>query len=250
MKKILVILYILIYSLQAMASGEKQFLMANQLYQKANYDSALMIYSQLIQAGYKDDVLYFNIGNAYFKERDFPRALVYFEKALLLKPNNTDYQFNADYTRSLTGDKMAVLEEHVFKKWFLQMRSLFTYNQWSAASVIAFILSLVLAGIYLFSRNIIIKKAGFITAILLFIISVSTIQFAIGSYRYANNSKTAIIITPTVNAKSSPDISGTDLFVLHQGTKVEKIQHIGMWVEIKIPDGSKGWVEAMHFMEI
>ena len=58
------------------------------------------------------------------------------------------------------------------------------------------------------------------------------------------DSHKAIISSPLVNGKSSPDNSGTDLFVLHEGTKVSIEDEVGEWLEIRLSDGNIGWVQV------
>ena len=51
-------------------------------------------------------------------------------------------------------------------------------------------------------------------------------------------------MTPTITVKSSPSSSGVDLFVLHEGTKVEIMDKADNWDKIKIADGSVGWMPS------
>ena len=85
---------------------------------------------------------------------------------------------------------------------------------------------------------------SFWLGVLLFVLSLCSFLFAYQNYQTLNNNSAAIIFAPTVTVKSSPDEKSIDLFVLHEGTKVQIIDNIGVWYEIRISNGSIGWLPS------
>jgi SH3-like domain-containing protein len=83
---------------------------------------------------------------------------------------------------------------------------------------------------------------GFWLAILLIILSLTSLAFTKRNKSLVYDSHKAIITTPMVSGKSSPDKSGNDIFVLHEGTKITVEDKVGEWLEIRLSDGNKGWV--------
>ena len=67
---------------------------------------------------------------------------------------------------------------------------------------------------------------------------------------YLNNELDAIVFTPTVNIKSSPDENSKDIFVLHEGTKISLLDVVGDWQEIRISNGSIGWIKTSDIKKI
>jgi uncharacterized protein YgiM (DUF1202 family) len=115
---------------------------------------------------------------------------------------------------------------------------------WARISLAAFILFLLLFSLYIYSSRYRYKVIGFWIAILMLFISIASVSFSIRSRSLVYNNNKAIIFSPQVNGKSSPDNSGTDLFILHEGTKVTVEDEVGDWYEIRLSDGNKGWVPS------
>ncbi|MEA3318202.1 MAG: SH3 domain-containing protein, partial [Bacteroidota bacterium] len=162
---------------------------------------------------------------------------------LQLDPGNDDIQYNLQIANKLVVDKIEVLPEFILKTWLRKFTNLFSSNFWAVVSISSFILMLIFFAAYFFTSKINIKKLSFWFGILLF--SISTFAF-ISSLKQQKNiitNNSAIIFTPSVTTKSSPDDSGTDLFLVHEGTKVNINDKVGEWIEIKLSDGNKGWVK-------
>jgi tetratricopeptide (TPR) repeat protein len=213
-------------------------------YTASNYKEALNEWMDIYNTGYRSAELDYNIGNAYFKLNNVPGAILFFERARLLKPADNNINYNLQISRSLVVDKFEEIPELFFVRWFDFLSLLLSSNIWAVISIITFVLFLVLLSVYIYSSGYRIKVIGFWVALLFLILSASSLAFTISNRSLVYDNKQAVIFAPSVNGKSSPDNSGTDLFILHEGSKVTIEDNVGEWYEIKLSDGNKGWVPA------
>lgn len=216
---------------------------ANSYYNQNRYEDAANAYSEIIKTGYVSADLYYNLANSYFKLNKITLAILYYEKAKILSPGDEDIIFNLELSNKYIVDKIEVIPEFFITKWIKNFINIFSSNSWAIISIFSFLLFLILLSVYLFSRTILLKKIAFWGSILLLIVSIKSLVFSKLQYDSSEVDKKGIIKTETINIKSSPDYKGTDIFILHEGTKVELLDSIGNWYEIKISNGNKGWTE-------
>jgi tetratricopeptide (TPR) repeat protein len=215
-----------------------------EYYTASKYQEALNEWLDIYNTGYRSAELEYNIGNAYFKLNNVPGSILFFERAHLLKPADNNINYNLQIARTLVVDKFEEIPELFFVKWFDFLSLLLSTNTWAVISLISFLLFLILLSVYIYSAGYRIKVLGFWFALLFLIISASSLTFTIRNKSLVYNSNRAVIFAPSLNGKSSPDNSGTDLFILHEGSKVTIEDQVGEWYEIKLTDGNKGWVPS------
>ncbi len=243
-KHLIILLLILLttpvaYS-QENSSGK--FFNGTTSYTSGDYENALEQWKDLYDTGYRSANLNYNIGNAYFKLNNIPYAILFYERAYLLNPANEDINYNLQIARTLIVDRFQEIPDLFFVEWFDFMSLFLSSNIWARLSLISFIACLLLLSLYIYSSHYRYKILGFWMALLFFVISAFSLSFAVRNRSLVYNSQKAIITTPVVSGKSSPDNSGTDLFVLHEGTKVSVEDEVGEWYEIRLSDGNKGWI--------
>lgn len=216
---------------------------ANHAYSQENYDQAVNYYKQVLSKGIESAGLYYNLGNAYYKSHDIARAILNYERALLRDPNNEDIQYNLELARKQTTDRIEQIPEFFLSRWARHFVDLFSSNLWAVISIITFIGFLVLFSVYLYSNRLSLRKISFWVAVLSLVVSVSSFVFSYQQKQDVANSKQAIVFAPKVTVRSSPSESGTELFVVHEGTKVSIVDNdIEGWYEVKLADGNKGWL--------
>jgi len=243
MKKLALLITLIMLNLVSLASGNQLAIAkANKAYSDGLYTNAADLYKEIITSGYESWELYYNLGNTYYKLNDYASAILYFEKAKKLNPGNEDIDFNLKVTNNKISDRIEPLPELFYKRWFSNLVVLLPVDQWAWVIILTFILSLVSASFFIISQRIFIRKAGFWLGIVFFLLSLFSVVFAWQNYQTMKNNSSAIIFSPTVTIKSSPDEKSIDLFVLHEGTKVQILDNIGTWYEIKISNGSVGWL--------
>ncbi|MCK4879636.1 MAG: tetratricopeptide repeat protein [Bacteroidales bacterium] len=226
------------------------FLNANKLYQQGDYEPALEGYNAVILSGSESADLYYNMGNAAYRSNSIGHAILYYEKALKLEPAHEDAIHNLDFVSRYRLDafeEVPVLFIGAWIRWFIQ---LFPEQTWSILALIFFIIILTGLLIYLFSRNIVIRKTGFISALVALVLFVITFSSSISRHRDIINPDAGIILSPSVVVRSSPSESGTELFILHEGTKIEVNEEVSGWQNIKVIDGREGWIMARDFESI
>ncbi|MGE0076493.1 MAG: tetratricopeptide repeat protein [Bacteroidales bacterium] len=223
---------------------------ADKLYSEGKYQDAISNYEAVVGQGLQNAELYYNLGNAYFKVKNIPAAILNFERAHLLNPEDEDVKFNLDLSRTYTIDKIETLPDFFLVTFVKNIRNWFNTNTWAYIAAFAFtaILSLIL--FFWFSRSFEIRRYAFSVAVMLSIVFIISLVFSVSLKNQVANRNHAIVFAPVVSAKSSPDDSGKDLFILHAGAKVELIRPVGDWCEIKIADGNKGWIHKETFQKI
>ncbi len=242
MKKYLTISLMFIQLLLHAASADSVYMKASDAYASGNFEQSLLLYESIVVAGLESPELYYNMGNAAFRSNKLGYAVLYFEKALKLDPGYDDARKNLEYVSIYKEDQLEVVPEFFIRSWTKALFQLFSLKTWSYFSLFLFFLMLTGTLVYIFSVRQRIKKAGFftgITAVLLFFISMSA---AINQNSLMIHPENAVITIPSVVVKSSPSLSGTDLFVLHEGTLLKLDDEVGDWIEIKISDGRVGWI--------
>ena len=243
MKKYIIIISLINMSVALYASDKDSVILrAEQFYQQNEFSKAIAEYLSLADSGWTSPVLFYNLGNAYFKNHDIKSAILYFERAKRLAPNDEAIDFNLNLSRSLTFDKVEALPELFLVTWGKGIRDWMTVRAWSWWSIWSFVAMLTLGLLFLFVRNMRVRRLAFGLSALCFFVSLTSFTF--GYLQKANIERLdeAIVFVPSVTIKSSPDDSGNNLFILHEGIKVHVEDQIGEWCEVRIADGNKGWM--------
>jgi len=195
--------------------------------------------------------LYYNLGNAYYRTENITRAVLNYERALLLSPSDPDIRFNLQMARSKTIDKIVPEQEMFFVTWYRSLVNMASVDGWAMIALVCLGLAIVLALIYLFSNLIWLRKVGFFGAFLMIIIFVCSNIFAHQQKKQLVYRTGAIITESAVTVKSTPAKNGVDLFILHEGTKVTIIDaSMKEWKEIRLADGKEGWIETRQMEAI
>lgn len=226
----------------AQESGTAKFNQGVAYFTASSYKEALQSWTEVYSTGYRSASLCYNMGNAYFKLNNIPQAILFYERAYLLKPADEDINYNLQIARTLIVDRFQEIPELFFVKWYNFVSLFLSSNRWARISITTFILSLLFLSLYIYSSKYSRKVLGFWLAVALFVLSIGSFVFSSRNKYLVYDSHKAIITTPVISGKSSPDSSGTDLFVLHEGTKVSVEDELGEWLEIRLSDGNKGWV--------
>ena len=246
MKRIYLLVVVMVAALgmKAQTIQDQEFAKANYYYNESRYDTAVVIYERILEEGFVSAPLLYNIGNTYFKMRNFPMAILNYEKALKIDPTNDEIKQNLAITDALITDKIEPMPVFFMTKWWRNIGNQLSANGWAEATLMLFGLLLLLLFVYFTAHTKGVRKATFFSSILVIMLFVCSIIFAYQKYNYLNEHNEAIVMTPTITVKSSPSSSGVDLFVLHEGTKVEIMDNADNWDKIKIADGSVGWMPS------
>jgi tetratricopeptide (TPR) repeat protein len=242
-KSFSIVVVLLFFSIGVFASVEQvNIAKANKAYSAGSYTDAANLYQKVVDAGYASPELFYNMGNTCYKLNDYARAILWYERARRLDPGNEDINFNLNVANTKISDKIEPLPELFYKRWFNSLVLFLPSDTWAWMSVFLFISGILCFILYLVSRVLVLRKIGFWSAIGLFLVFIVAFTFAWVGYRFSESANEAIVFTPTITVKSSPDEKSTDLFVLHEGAKVKLLDNISGWYEIRIANGSVGWL--------
>lgn len=223
---------------------------ANAAYNEGKFATAAELYEAILANNQHSAKLYFNLGNAYYKQDKLGKAILNYNRALRLAPADEDVRHNLEYATAATKDNIEEIPVFFLTSWVRSVRDMMGCNGWTALSLVALCVALASTLAYLLAQRLSLRKAGFYVmgvAALLFI--VSTI-FAMNKRDELVSGEKAIIMSSAAPIKSSPDRAATDLFVLHEGTSLTLGECIDGWVEIRIADGRKGWIESSRIERI
>ncbi|MDD7236189.1 MAG: tetratricopeptide repeat protein [bacterium] len=217
---------------------------ANDAYSLGEWKSALELYESIENKGVVSERLYYNMGNTHYKLGDNARAILYYERALKLNPANKDAANNIKIAQIHTLDKIEVLPEFVLVTWVRNMRDSLSSNSWAVAGLVLLVAVLVLLLLYRFAGSMGFRKFSFVAAILAFLLMAGAFAFSWSMRNNATDNSNAIVVSAVSNIKSSPDANGNNLFILHNGTKVEVLENVGKWMKIELADGRQGWIDS------
>ncbi|MGQ0829663.1 MAG: tetratricopeptide repeat protein [Bacteroidota bacterium] len=223
---------------------------ANTAYSKGDYSKAITLYESILSKNVEAPEIYFNLGNAYYKSNTLGLAILNYERAKKLDPQDEDITVNLKLANQKIEDKIEVAPQLFLTEWKNGLVDLMDEKSWSIFCIIVVALSLILLGIYFSSHIINLKRLGFFGGATLFILSIFLFFIARHSYKLSTNSSDGIIISPSVTVVGSPNEKGTKLFILHEGTKVNITQEEESWMEIKIANGNVGWVKKQDIIPI
>jgi len=172
-------------------------------------------------------------------------AILNYERALLLSPGDQDIRFNLQMARSKTIDKIQPESELIFVTWYRSIINIASVDGWARVAITSLVIALLLALLYLFSDRIWLRKAGFFGGLMMLLLFLLSNVFAYNQKSRLENRTGAIVMSPSVTLKSTPSETGTDVFVLHEGTRVDIVDK-GMkeWMEVRIADGKQGWMRV------
>ena len=223
---------------------------ANKAYNEGMYDSALNVYHLIEKENFESAELFYNMGNAHFKRNDIASAILYYEKAKKLSPNDEDIDYNLRIANSMIVDKIERVPELFYKKWWNYFYNMFNANTWTVISLISWFILIFFIGVFIISKSRSGRKLAFYLGLLFLFVSVATFGLASQKYYFGKAHHEAIIFTPTITVKSSPTMNAVDLFVVHEGTKIYILDEVQNWIKIRIPDGSIGWLPVNSVQKI
>ena len=253
MKKTILITLLIITSSLFAQQADSLFVEANKLYQNEEYDKALELYKKIEEIPKtleQSDRLYYNIANANYKLNKVAPAVYYYEKALLVNPNNADAKFNLGFAKRMAIDNIEPLPKTISQKFTEGFILKLSYNAWAWLAVSLSLLFAVLFLLYHFSYSSGSKRFYFTSSIISILLALITIAFAYHNYTTVISNKPAIVFAEQADVKSAPTMSSEVNFQLHEGTKVQIIERLDNWEKIKIADGKMGWMIADDLKEL
>ena len=228
-----------------MQSPDATKIAADSAYANGDYSSAIAIYENILGKEGEAAEIYYNLANAYYRNEEIAKSILNYERALVLAPGDNDIRFNLALANSKIVDKVSEGYQIFFVNWLYALINTFSMTAWAIMGIISFVLLLAALLFFLFNRNVTIRKIGFATAFVMLFFTIFANLSALHQYHNLTNRVEAIILSPSVTAKSTPSESGTNLFVIHEGRKVTiSDDAMNSWKEIELEDGTVGWIPS------
>ena len=227
-----------------MQNPDSLFQSGTTLYNLGDYSGALEIWQDIVDSGVYSPALYYNMGNAAFKSGQTAYSILWYEKALLMKPFQEDVKYNLEIARSYVTDRFDIIPELFVVRWFRMVSLVLDSNGWMILSITLFALSLSLLLWWLFSRNISVKRKALATGVFSLSLALLSLGLYYGNRAVTVKKRAAVILSPVETGMSSPGTGGKELFVIHEGTKVKIEEEAGEWLRIRLPDGNVGWITS------
>jgi tetratricopeptide (TPR) repeat protein len=217
----------------------RQFLAAMEAYKTGDYTAAVKDLEAIAAAGVRNGQLYYDLGNAHLKNNDLGRAILWYERALALIPDDPDLRFNYEYARSQTKDLPEGGPSPLTRILF------FWAYELSARTIIVLALAcnLVFWGLAIAWR--LTRRRGLRYALLAALVpTIVFILTAAFNYFEAAHHTQAIVLPPAVAVRSGLAPTSTQLFELHAGAKVKIVRQMQDHVQIRFSEDKIGWIPS------
>lgn len=249
MVRLLTILAYLVCSL-GFSQNQQLFDQATASYNEGEYTKAADNYLKILEGGEHSAELYFNLGNTYYKLNNIAPSIYYYEKALLLKPNDQDIKNNLAYAQNMTLDAIEPLPQTTISKIYKQLTSKLTFDQWAYVAIVFMMLFVCCyIGFYYFKFSTE-KRIAFISSFIFLLFSLIAVILAYVQYSKFKSDQPAIVFAEEVGIKSEPNNRSQAIFTLHAGSKVHVLEQLNDWKKIQINDGKTGWLLADDIKEL
>ncbi|GAB4365526.1 MAG: tetratricopeptide repeat protein [Calditrichia bacterium] len=223
------------------------FLQANKAYTSEKYQEAIELYQGILSQGYQSAEVYFNLGNCYYRLNEIGQAILYYEKARQLDPQDPDIQYNLELANLRVIDRVEMPPRFFLFEWWDEIKTFYSIHQLTYLVLILFSATLVILMIWLYIRNYRFKRLVLSLSVITAILTIFWAYIFFIRVREYHTHREAIILVPSVTVFSAPDENSTDVFVLHEGVKVYLDDQRSDWVKISLPDGKTGWIKNQTF---
>jgi hypothetical protein len=227
-----------------LAQNEVLFEKATAAYNEGDYEEAVSLYDQILETGAHSASLYFNLGNAHYKQNEIAPSIYYYEKALLLNPGDPETLNNLAYARNMTLDDITPLPVPDLERIYNQVLLSFSMNAWAYAGIFFMLLFIGTYVFFLGSGRPNRKRAGLISSVIALALALFCTGFSFLRYRNYQDNQPAIIFNREITVRSEPNLQSSPVFLLHEGTKVQVVDSLDVWLKIELADGQTGWAEG------
>ena len=232
------------------AQNQTLFEQGNTLYNKGKYAEAIEKYKAILETNHHSEALYFNLANAHYKLNHIAPSIYYYEKALQLAPNDQDIKNNLTFAKNMTIDAIDTVPDAGFSKLLKKITDIMGFDDWAKLAVGSVIMFVLIFLGYYFTYSTVRKRLAFIASNVFLFLAVISLVIAFHKYNVNKKDKPAIVFAQEARIKSEPNNRSQELFRLHEGTKVQILDTVSQWKEIKLSDGKTGWIENEDIKEL
>ncbi|WP_324024937.1 tetratricopeptide repeat protein [Maribacter sp. BPC-D8] len=226
------------------AQNDKLFEQATEAYNAGEYEQAVTYYNDILSNGKHSTAVYYNLGNSYYKLNKIAESIYFYEKALLLSPNDKEIKTNLSYAQNMTIDAIDTMPETGLSKLYKNITGKLTFDQWAYVAI-SFMLLFVLLYIYFYNSSYSTRKRfTFIGSLLALFLCLISVLFAFIQRNDFDENQPAIIFAEESIVKSEPNNNSAEVFLIHAGTKVNVLDQLNDWNKIALSDGKTGWIQS------
>lgn len=229
---------------------ETRFKKGTEEYAAGNFEQAITAWGQVLKEGKHSASLYYNLANAHYQLNDIGPSIYYYEKALLLSPNDAEIKNNLAFAKNATVDAIEPLPKTFFKRVYETIYSIATFDTWASLGVVFSMLAVLLFLIYYFINSSSKKRFFLSTSVLSFFLLCLCLAMAYSTYNNAITQQFAIVFDESIDVKKEPQMGSTTSFILHEGTKVSVIESTENWSKILISNGEEGWIPTQSIKNL
>lgn len=244
MKNLFYILIVLLSFTTIEAQNSTLFEQGNALYNEGKYAEAIDKYMSVLETDVHSAELYYNLGNAHYRLNNVAPSIYYFEKALLLNPNDKDIKNNLAFANNMTIDAIDNIPEVGFSKLIKNVTNTFSFDMWAKIAVLLAFVYVVLVLLYYFSYASGKKRVAFVTSVVCLLSLCIALAFAFNKFELDKKNNPAIVFAQESQVKTEPNLRSEEAFRLHEGTKVQVIDTVNNWKKVKLLDGKTGWIDS------
>lgn len=237
---------LLVPGMQAQAqSADSLWTSGVEAYTAGDYPSAITQWNAIAESGQESVELYYNLGNAHFKDGNVPRAILWYERAHRLDPSDKDVAHNLEFARAQTQDRIDTVPEFFLRTWIRKVSLIMHADAWAVLSLVLFAAFLGLLLLFLLGSGARARRTGFFAGIAALLLSFACLGLSSSQKRAALMDNGAIVMLPVASVKSAPSgDASTSLFVLHEGTRVKTLDSVSGYTLVELADGRQGWIET------
>jgi len=249
--KIIISLFIILNLIELKAQvADDLFQSGNEKYGRAEYNEAIIDYKQIVDNGYKSFELFYNLGNAYFRTNDIANAILYYEKAKKINPDDEDIKTNLKIVKLRTVDKIEEIDDFFLSDISKDISYSLGLEVWTFLSLLFIWITFGIGILFKITKSSTLKKNLFLYSIILILSTFLTFYFSNQLSNELYDDSFAIVMESSVYIKSSPDAGSTDLFILHEGAKLKIINNRNAWSNIRLANGKTGWLPGGSIKKI
>ena len=218
---------------------------ANEAYAQESWEDAVNDYTAIAEASMESAPLWCNLGSAWYKSGNLGKAILCYERALKLDSSYEDAKYNLELLNAMKLDRLESVPELILATWVKNLGRMLDSDLWAVCFLVFLVLTLAMVLLFILGSSATSRRAGFFTGVVCLLLAVASLSFSLWQKNEYMKADKAIIMKPVSSVKSSPSgDSAKDLFVLHEGTKVQVLDNVGGWSNIELSDGRQGWLPS------
>jgi tetratricopeptide (TPR) repeat protein len=226
------------------------FQTAAEDYKKGDFAAASQKYEAIAKEGNVSPELYYNLGNAYFKQNQLGKCILNYERAALYGASDVDLQHNLAVAKERVKNEPEQISNFFLQSWWEGIRNLFSLTTWSIISIIGGWSGVGGLCLWLLGSLREHKKRGFWIGVSFIPLSLVAFLAACSHYNILHTRQDAVVLSESVQVRTSPDELGSVTETLGEGVKVLVLDQIGSWYKIRLSNGAEGWLTVNQLEKI